>query len=786
MARLRKPSPNEPSIFMPYTEAKATRTSPRKATRELRYTSPQDEEVPVLVPKSSRRDLRYTNSSAQEVESSFLLAKTIPAMDALTPRKQRILRPVESNSRLLRKLSDESLASPEKKQRERRVRSGTMDTDIGKRGRLMYTKSLAKSVVNKQAMRGIIDVVGEAEAQEAAQRPRSKGSERQEEAKEIEVDEEAETSLWCGDEDDGVQEPEKDQVGNISDEEEDEDADPVVDPRSRRRQPQSRRVVCQSDEDESDASEENLRNHNRQPSFKIPERKAKESTTDVQAQPLASIRPPHRKGHSTISNWAQEFIDLTSSPEVPATDVLPPPTLVQTASFAASSRPTSSASNGALAILTYSPTPTKHRSPRKAPPISRPSTPPALPASPSKLVSPSKKRPTVPKTEHLDGRPSLDVFWNPVAVNEWNERHSPSKPLVSPRKQKWREDIVKMMEGVALEDSSDEDKGYESPYTSPRKKNSAPPLRSPTKKTTNSDESPAEPTVKDIRAQRKAFAERKHALATSFLISLDTTISSGLITSLAAPTGGIKLIWSKTLKTTAGRANWRRETLRTRTGPSTPLTSSETQTTILHHCSIELAEKVIDDETRLYNVLAHEFCHLTTFMISNVRNNPHGAEFKAWGKKASEAFRHLGVEVTTKHSYQIEYKYVWECVSCGYEFKRHSKSVDPARHSCGKCKGRLAQTKPKPRGGGSGGTGASAGSKDGKKAGGEYQGFVKENFQRVKRGLELEGREAGMGKVMEAVAREYREMKAAKGKMMEVGKETEVGGLEEALEGLEI
>ena len=163
-------------------------------------------------------------------------------------------------------------------------------------------------------------------------------------------------------------------------------------------------------------------------------------------------------------------------------------------------------------------------------------------------------------------------------------------------------------------------------------------------------------------------------------------------------------------------------------------------------------------------------------MLSNVRNNPHGAEFKAWGRRATDAFKHLGVEVTTKHSYQIEYKYVWECVGCGYEFKRHSKSVDPERHSCGKCKGRLAQTKPKPRLAAGGKAGAA------EKGKGEYQVFVKENFARVKKGLEEQGLEAQMGRVMEAVARDYREAKGKK----EVVEKVEVVDLEAALGELEI
>ncbi|KAH3962078.1 hypothetical protein HBI56_203940 [Parastagonospora nodorum] len=754
MARLRKPSPNEAAILMPPSETRATRSSPRKATRSVEYSMLSNEENTVLVPKQSRRELRYATASSQNVEDSCLVPKSAVVLDALTPRKQRILRPVESNSRLLRKLSDESLASPEKKQRHR-VRSGTTDIDIGKKTSLLYAKTLAKSVIRKQASRARIEVV---EEPGFALPVRSNEKERvEEEVPEVETEEEAETSLLCGEEEQETsQEQEEVPIVEIS---EDEDDDPVVHVRQRRQQQQRRRVDSDSDEESEDSLP--------QPEVRKPFAKVhtEHEVAAEESQPLTSMRPPHRKGHSTISNWAQEVIDLTDSPEPPASfpaPPLPPPSRMRSASFA-SSRPQTSSSQGGLAVLTYSPTPTKNRSPRKAPPISRPATPPLAPPSPSKLVSPSKKKPMIPKAPGL--RPSLDAFWNPEVVNEWNEKHSPSKPLVSPRKQKWRDDIVKMMEGIALSDdgSSSNDDESPSPTASPAKKTTKKtstrnPAKKPTLASTSSDLN-----TKQIRAQRKAFSEQKHAIAESFLAELDSTISQGQISTLSRSTGGIKLVWSRTLKTTAGRANWRREQIRLRTGPS----ASDFTTEIRHHCSIELAEKVIDDEERLYNVLAHEYCHLTTFMVSGVRNNPHGAEFKSWGRKVSDAFAHKGVEVTTKHSYAIEFKYVWECVDCGYEFKRHSKSVDTGKHSCGRCKGRLVQTKPTPRQAGVG------------KEKGEYQVFMKENFARVKREMERRGEDAKMGNVVERVAREYREMKAKKGERGE--KE-----LEEALEGLKI
>jgi predicted SprT family Zn-dependent metalloprotease len=747
MARLRKPSPNEPSIFMPPGAARATRSSPRKAASSIRYATSSDEEnSEVLIPKRSTRDLRYTNSS-HDVEGSFLVPKSAITSEPLTPRKQRILRPVESNSRLLRKLSDESLASPEKKQRERRVRSGTTDIDLGNNTRLQYAKTLAKSVVKKQISRAQINVVEEADLHEAVGNVSISRHNEPEDVLEVEAEEEAETSLLCGDEDDVFQDKEAVPEVETSDEED----DPVVHVRQRRQRLQTRRIASDSDDESEDAEPEVRKTSGASSKEQL------QQTAVVEPQSLTSMRPPHRKGHSTISNWAQEVIDLSSSPDQTKPPTLPPPNRMRSASLA-SSRPQTSESHAGLAMLSYSPTPTKHRSPCKAPPISRPATPPLAPPSPSKLVSPSKKKPVIPKAPDL--RPSLDAFWNPEVVNEWNERHSPSKPLVSPRKQKWREDIVRMMDAITISDDEDSDAEPPSPTASPQKKTTKPTQPCTTTKKAAKVEAPitSGPSVKDARAQRKAFATQKHDLAMSFLTELDTTIAQGQISALSAQTGGIKLIWSKTLKTTAGRANWKREQLRIHTGPL----ASDFRPEIRHHCSIELAEKVIDEPVRLYNVLAHEYCHLLTFMLSNVRNNPHGAEFKAWGRAVSLAFAHLDVEVTTKHSYAIEFKYVWECVACGYEFKRHSKSVDTAKHSCGKCKGKLVQTKPVPR--------KDAGEKSG------YQVFVKENFARVKRDMEARGEDTKVGKVMEGVAREWREKKAEAGD----------GGLEEMLGDLKI
>lgn len=353
-------------------------------------------------------------------------------------------------------------------------------------------------------------------------------------------------------------------------------------------------------------------------------------------------------------------------------------------------------------ILSYDPPTSKSsRKPAKKTSFTTP------PPSPKKTLVSPKKLPRIPTATHS---PGTDDFWKADVVNDWNDEFSPQKPLRP------------LNLGPSPEDLTG----------SPRK-------ASPAKKD------------KALIERKKRFNENKHAIALSFLRELDEEITDGKVSSLAASTGGVSIVWSKKLNTTAGRANWKREAIRTRPlgGTSAPTT------TYRHHASIELAEKVIDDEDRLLNVVAHEFCHLANFMVSGVTNNPHGKEFKAWASRCSARFGGRGIEVTTKHSYEIAFKYVWQCTEagCRLEFKRHSKSIDPKRHSCGLCKGKLVQTRPVPRGEGGG-----------EKVMGEYQAYVRDNIGRVRR----ENVGSPQKDVMALVGRGYRELKAAR--LKELGK----------------
>ena len=334
-------------------------------------------------------------------------------------------------------------------------------------------------------------------------------------------------------------------------------------------------------------------------------------------------------------------------------------------------------------------------------------TPPTSPSKP-KLQSPTKSRLQIPQSPH---GPSIDAFWTQDVINDWNDVYSPQKT----------QKIKKFF------DLKNDDADL-SPSESPSRKEN----RSPAKKN------------KTELEKKRLFESRKHSLAADFLDELDQSVTNGQLAVLSKSTGGVQISWSKTLNSTAGRANWQREAIRAK---ETTSKSSSTATMYKHKASIELAEKVIDDEDRLLNVLAHEFCHLANFMISNVKDQPHGRSFKEWAHKVTTKFPHKNIHVTTKHSYAIDYKYIWGCVDCGIEYKRHSKSVDPGRHGCGACKGKIVQIKPIPRGTARSGSSAATAVKSN-----PYQVFVKQWYAVVKK----EHADWKMKDIMSELSRRYK------------------------------
>ncbi|KAF3407145.1 hypothetical protein DPV78_001496 [Talaromyces pinophilus] len=301
------------------------------------------------------------------------------------------------------------------------------------------------------------------------------------------------------------------------------------------------------------------------------------------------------------------------------------------------------------------------------------------PCSPTKTLRPSPSKTKIPSSPH---RPSSDAFWSQELTNAWNDQWSPPKQKTRSRA---LERLLALEEGEKADFSADTD-------NMPVAKDLAieTPLKSPSKTAIKKAEIAER---KAAAARKKEFDDRKTSFAQEFLLALDEAVSGGQINKLAQSTGGVRIEWSKTLRSTAGRAKWKQERFK----------QAEGNYRYVQHASIELAERIIDDENRLLNTLAHEYCHLANYMISQIRDQPHGTSFREWGRKCVDAvkqhpiYKHYPIEVSTKHSYEIDYKYVWLCIDCGHKYGRHSKSIDPANARCSLCKGGLQQVKPKPR-----------------------------------------------------------------------------------------
>lgn len=114
------------------------------------------------------------------------------------------------------------------------------------------------------------------------------------------------------------------------------------------------------------------------------------------------------------------------------------------------------------------------------------------------------------------------------------------------------------------------------------------------------------------------------------------------------------------------------------------------------YARIELSEKVCDSADRLRDTLIHEMCHAATWLINGVRDG-HGNFWKLYARKSTFVHPELPV-VTRCHSYDIKYKFQYQCTRCQNTIGRHSKSLDTQRFVCALCTGQLVLMTPsKPR-----------------------------------------------------------------------------------------
>ena len=189
----------------------------------------------------------------------------------------------------------------------------------------------------------------------------------------------------------------------------------------------------------------------------------------------------------------------------------------------------------------------------------------------------------------------------------------------------------------------------------------------------------------------------------------------------------MKLEWSVKLNKTAGRAhlNW----------IQTPIGKQRS-------CWIELSTKVLDTAFKLRNTLIHEMIHAAQWMIDGQDKPPHGDLFKRYGAFVMKCYPDL--VVSTRHDYDIHYKYFYQCTkeSCGKKYGRHSKSINVEKMGC-VCGSTLVLLVPL--------------NKDGKeRMPSKYAVFVKENYAKIKQ--EHPGKL--QSEIMKLVALKYREFKS--------------------------
>uniref|UniRef100_S4RDA1 SprT-like domain-containing protein n=1 Tax=Petromyzon marinus TaxID=7757 RepID=S4RDA1_PETMA len=100
---------------------------------------------------------------------------------------------------------------------------------------------------------------------------------------------------------------------------------------------------------------------------------------------------------------------------------------------------------------------------------------------------------------------------------------------------------------------------------------------------------------------------------------------------------------------------------------------------------------------RLRDTLVHEMCHAATWLINGQRDG-HGRLWQLYARTATLVHPELPT-VSRCHTYNITFKYRYECTRCKNSIGRHSKSLDTERFVCALCQGRFVLLPPEGRDG---------------------------------------------------------------------------------------
>ncbi|XP_040261855.1 acidic repeat-containing protein [Bufo bufo] len=162
----------------------------------------------------------------------------------------------------------------------------------------------------------------------------------------------------------------------------------------------------------------------------------------------------------------------------------------------------------------------------------------------------------------------------------------------------------------------------------------------------------------------KSFKQRKHELTTRLYNLYNKTVFEQKLPE------NLEITWNKKMRKTAGYC-----------------VTGQKKQTLDRYARIELSEKVCDSADRLRDTLIHEICHAATWLINGVRDG-HGQYWKLYARKSTIVHPELPM-VSRCHTYEINYKFTYECSRCKNTIGRHSKSLDTEKFVCALCKGTL-------------------------------------------------------------------------------------------------
>lgn len=245
----------------------------------------------------------------------------------------------------------------------------------------------------------------------------------------------------------------------------------------------------------------------------------------------------------------------------------------------------------------------------------------------------------------------------------------------------------------------------------------------------------------DIEISGPQFTRQREVLTERTFAQLNAVVFSDKLPQSLADT----LLWNAKLKTTAGVTY----TSRQAAPPALDDVGGGSSSLPFQMVArIELSTHVVDNSSKLRQTLCHEMCHAAAWLIDGMSKPPHGPAFRAWASRAMAKLP--GLDVSTCHSYDIAFKFNYQCTTlgCGSMYGRHSDSINTARQVCGLCGGPL-RLMPRLK---------ADGTPVAKRAPTAFSLFVKERFASVKSSMPLGTKQ---GDIMKRLAEVWREEKAA-------------------------